>query len=184
MRFAALVEKTWCPWWHKVHMNQLENFQARYRSTHGWVELAPTVPTSSSHRSSTVVNIERVKMFFCYSPVYVDGDIDLSVAANRILWGKTMNAGQTCIAPDYIMCTKETQVLYPPSLKFYNGPFHFVFWWLTINSEVMGILKWPNHASYLPLLLNISWGKQTLHIDVCEIFYYQTLLWQIGEIFL
>ena len=49
-------------------------------------------------------------LFICYSPVYVDGDIDLSVAANRILWGKTMNAGQTCIAPDYIMCTKQTQV--------------------------------------------------------------------------
>ena len=49
-------------------------------------------------------------LFTCYSPVYVDGDIDLSVAANRILWGKTMNAGQTCIAPDYIMCTKDTQV--------------------------------------------------------------------------
>ena len=31
VRFATLVEKTWCPWWHTVHMNQLENCQARYR---------------------------------------------------------------------------------------------------------------------------------------------------------
>ena len=30
--------KTWCLWWHKVHMNQLENCQARYRSNTwmGW----------------------------------------------------------------------------------------------------------------------------------------------------
>lgn len=43
------------------------------------------------------------------SPVYVDKDCDLKAVANRILWGKTCNAGQTCIAPDYVMCTKEVQ---------------------------------------------------------------------------
>lgn len=43
------------------------------------------------------------------SPVYVDGTVDLKVAAKRILWGKLMNLGQTCIAPDYILCTKYIQ---------------------------------------------------------------------------
>ncbi|KAL4224793.1 Aldehyde dehydrogenase 3 member B1 [Mactra antiquata] len=43
------------------------------------------------------------------SPVYVDNDVDLGIVANRIMWGKCTNAGQTCIAPDYIMCTKQTQ---------------------------------------------------------------------------
>jgi aldehyde dehydrogenase (NAD+) len=37
------------------------------------------------------------------SPCIVDKNIDLSAACNRIVWGKLMNAGQTCIAPDYIM---------------------------------------------------------------------------------
>ena len=37
------------------------------------------------------------------SPCIVDKDIPLEVAARRILWGKTMNAGQTCVAPDYIL---------------------------------------------------------------------------------
>lgn len=27
----------------------------------------------------------------------------------RILWGKCVNGGQTCIAPDYILCTEEIQ---------------------------------------------------------------------------
>lgn len=31
------------------------------------------------------------------------------VTAKRVLWGKFINAGQTCIAPDYILCTKEVQ---------------------------------------------------------------------------
>jgi aldehyde dehydrogenase (NAD+) len=29
--------------------------------------------------------------------------MDLKLAARRILWGKFMNAGQTCIAPDYAL---------------------------------------------------------------------------------
>ena len=34
----------------------------------------------------------------------MDGNID--VIAKRIYWGKTINAGQTCIAPDYILCPR------------------------------------------------------------------------------
>ena len=37
------------------------------------------------------------------SPVIVDSDVDLAVAARRIVWGKFFNAGQTCVAPDYIL---------------------------------------------------------------------------------
>jgi aldehyde dehydrogenase (NAD+) len=36
------------------------------------------------------------------SPVVVAADADLEVAARRIIWGKLINAGQTCIAPDYV----------------------------------------------------------------------------------
>ena len=38
------------------------------------------------------------------SPVIVDADADLQLAARRIIWGRNMNAGQTCLAPDYIFC--------------------------------------------------------------------------------
>ena len=36
------------------------------------------------------------------SPCIVDKEANLNVAAKRIAWGKTINAGQTCIAPDYL----------------------------------------------------------------------------------
>ena len=36
------------------------------------------------------------------SPCIVDRDANLKVAASRIVWGKYINAGQTCIAPDYL----------------------------------------------------------------------------------
>lgn len=41
--------------------------------------------------------------------MYIDNTVDMEVAAKRIMWGKCMNAGQTCIAPDYILCSKEVQ---------------------------------------------------------------------------
>lgn len=37
------------------------------------------------------------------SPCIVDRDANITVAAKRIAWGKTLNAGQTCIAPDYLL---------------------------------------------------------------------------------
>ena len=37
------------------------------------------------------------------SPCIVDRACDLDVAARRITWGKFFNAGQTCVAPDYVM---------------------------------------------------------------------------------
>ncbi|PIE86232.1 MAG: aldehyde dehydrogenase [Bacteroidia bacterium] len=36
------------------------------------------------------------------SPVIVDEKANLEIAAKRIVWGKFLNAGQTCIAPDYL----------------------------------------------------------------------------------
>ena len=40
------------------------------------------------------------------SPCIVDTEIDLEETAKRIAWGKFLNAGQTCIAPDYLLVEK------------------------------------------------------------------------------
>src|SRR5699024_12730410 len=37
------------------------------------------------------------------SPVIIDKNIDIKKAAKRIVWGKFTNAGQKCVAPDYII---------------------------------------------------------------------------------
>lgn len=38
------------------------------------------------------------------SPLIVDKTANLKLAARRIVWGKYLNAGQTCVAPDYLWC--------------------------------------------------------------------------------
>lgn len=41
------------------------------------------------------------------SPCIIDETADIRTAAKRIAWGKTLNSGQTCIAPDYILIHKK-----------------------------------------------------------------------------
>ena len=43
------------------------------------------------------------------SPCIIDKDADIRRAAKRIAWGKTLNSGQTCIAPDYILIHKDVK---------------------------------------------------------------------------
>jgi len=58
------------------------------------------------------------------SPVYIDSTADLETTAKRLLWGRFVNAGQTCVAPDYVLCTKETQERIFPFLKKYLTQFY------------------------------------------------------------
>lgn len=41
------------------------------------------------------------------SPAFVDEGADLETAARRIVWGRFTNAGQTCVAPDYVLGTRQ-----------------------------------------------------------------------------
>jgi aldehyde dehydrogenase (NAD+) len=43
------------------------------------------------------------------SPCVVDADCNLDVAAKRIIWGKFLNCGQTCVAPDYVLAVKSIE---------------------------------------------------------------------------
>ncbi|XP_049599641.1 aldehyde dehydrogenase family 3 member A2b [Syngnathus scovelli] len=43
------------------------------------------------------------------SPCYIDSKCDVTIACRRVAWGKFTNCGQTCIAPDYILCEPAIQ---------------------------------------------------------------------------
>jgi len=60
------------------------------------------------------------------SPCFVDTDVDLYRAARSIAWGKYTNSGQTCVAPDYVMCRPEIRDKFVEEVKkvvneFYEG---------------------------------------------------------------
>ena len=43
------------------------------------------------------------------SPVLVDDSADIEVTGRRLAWGKWLNAGQTCVAPDYVLVTESNR---------------------------------------------------------------------------
>lgn len=51
------------------------------------------------------------------SPCIVDKECKVNLAAKRIVWGKLMNAGQTCVAPDYIYVHKDISQKFLEKLK-------------------------------------------------------------------
>ncbi len=51
------------------------------------------------------------------SPCIVDSSAKISLAAKRIVWGKFLNCGQTCVAPDYILCHESVKEKLVAELK-------------------------------------------------------------------
>ncbi len=52
------------------------------------------------------------------SPCIVDSSADLKTAARRIAWGKFLNAGQTCVAPDYLLIDSSVKEIF---LTYFEG---------------------------------------------------------------
>lgn len=51
------------------------------------------------------------------SPAIVDSDANIKLAAKRIAWGKFTNAGQTCVAPDFVYVHKKVKKRFIKALK-------------------------------------------------------------------
>lgn len=51
------------------------------------------------------------------SPCIVEADADIKLAAKRIVFGKFLNCGQTCVAPDYILCSRSVKDTFLAEVK-------------------------------------------------------------------
>ena len=58
------------------------------------------------------------------SPCIVDDTANIKLAAKRIIWGKLINAGQTCIAPDYVLVQENVKEKLIDQLKYYINYFY------------------------------------------------------------
>jgi aldehyde dehydrogenase (NAD+) len=64
-----------------------------------WGERVGKLVMAAAARHLTPVTLELGGK----SPAIVLADADLAVTAKRLVWGKSLNSGQTCIAPDYLL---------------------------------------------------------------------------------
>jgi aldehyde dehydrogenase (NAD+) len=84
------------------------------------------------------------------SPVIVDESANLRVAARRVAWGKWLNAGQTCVAPDYVMVAESKYDAFLEQLRiaieeFYGSDPHL--------SDDYGRIVSPRHFDRLESLM-------------------------------
>ena len=82
------------------------------------------------------------------SPCIVDKTAKISLAATRIVWGKYLNCGQTCVAPDYILCHEAVKDELIAALKkqiiaqFGNDPLNNPAYGKIINQKHFERLCW------------------------------------------
>jgi len=96
------------------------------------------------------------------SPVFVEPDVSPVLAAKRILWGKLLNAGQSCVAPDYVLVHKDIKEALVEAMKKYllsaYGPD------IKSNQDYSRIINVPT-AENLAALLD---GKEILIGGDCD----------------
>lgn len=51
------------------------------------------------------------------SPCVIHGHVNVAAAARRLVWAKFFNAGQSCVAPDYVLCSKDMRDALLPEIR-------------------------------------------------------------------
>lgn len=102
------------------------------------------------------------------SPTIVDKDVNLEKAAQKIAWGKLVNAGQTCIAPDYVLIHQDRLDEFVGLYKQFATEMYFKAT-EEINPEAYGKIISKKHFERLSSLITeavdkgarINWGGKT-----------------------
>ena len=97
------------------------------------------------------------------SPVIVDNTANLKVSAKRILWGKLTNAGQTCVAPDYILAYED---IYEELIKEFEKVIIEFYGQDIINSKYFGRIINDRHINRLNAILEHDKNKITFGGEV------------------
>lgn len=90
------------------------------------------------------------------SPTFVFNDVDINVTAKRIVWAKFLNAGQTCVAPDYILVEQSIEEKFLSALK------------IEIEKQFSDVDVSSDH--YLKIINDRNWERLNSLIDVEKIY--------------
>lgn len=128
------------------HVNQaLLDLRFDYIFFTGSVNVGKIVMEKASHHL-TPITLELGGK----SPVIVDETANLKLAARRIAWGKFMNAGQTCVAPDYVMVH---HLVYDAFLKELQAVIESFYGNNISSNSDFGRIVTPRHTSRLADLI-------------------------------
>ena len=118
------------------------------------------------------------------SPCIVEESADLKTAARRIAFGKALNAGQTCVAPDYLLVQDRVKDRLLPEIKkcwdeFYGGALISPQWPKMVNQKhyqrVMSLIRGENvycggkgdgERIEPTLLTDVSWDSPIMREEI------------------
>ena len=80
------------------------------------------------------------------SPVIIDDDFPIDEVAERVCYGKSLNAGQTCVAPDYILIKKDRQQAF---IDAYLNIFNKMYSQVSDNAQYTSIINQRQHKRLL-----------------------------------
>lgn len=98
------------------------------------------------------------------SPVIIDEQMDMAVAVDRFILAKTVNAGQTCVAPDYILCPKDN---IPALISAIRSRFTQLYPGVADNPDYTSIIN-PDQLQRLLALLDDAQEKGATLISLAE----------------
>ncbi len=90
------------------------------------------------------------------SPVIVLDGADLAITAKRLIWGKGLNAGQTCIAPNHVFVKED---LLEPLLKEFKGALKELYGTNPVESSDLGGIVNEHHFKRLSNLIQSAFNK-------------------------
>ncbi|OSC96948.1 aldehyde dehydrogenase [Trametes coccinea BRFM310] len=97
------------------------------------------------------------------NPVIVDPKVDLEMAARRIFWGRTSNAGQICLAPEYVLVPEESQAALVSAFRNF---YHSFFPEGAKKSDSFGRIVTEAHAARIKNLIEQTRGTIEFGGDV------------------
>ncbi|GAB2718164.1 aldehyde dehydrogenase [Paenibacillus thermoaerophilus] len=101
---GALIRETFDERYIRVVEGEKETTSALIRAPFDHIFFTGSVPVGKIVMQAAAANLTPVTLELGgKSPVIVDASANLDLAAKRIMWGKLLNAGQTCISPDYVL---------------------------------------------------------------------------------
>jgi len=112
------------------------------------------------------------------SPCIIDETAPIELTARRIVWGKLLNVGQTCIAPDYLLVHKSVK---EPLLKALVVQIEKAYGKSAITSEDYGRLIHPKHVARMQRFIgeaSVYYGGET---DESKCYVSPTLLVDIAK---
>lgn len=118
------------------------------------------------------------------SPVIVDKDAKIKLAAKRIVWGKFINAGQTCIAPDFVYVHKDVKEQFVKECLYWINKFYFKkgqisndFPFIINDRQVQRLVSLINEDKVLnknirfgrlisPVLMDATWDDKVMQEEI------------------